>query len=207
MSSPYWVNELNGDVVSRDSRPTDSGAWVQCNSSGAAYDLSRQIKDRKNAERKQKELLEKQEKLLNEQEKAAKLQQEKEELSNQGVSSYSELVDKSLNTNQKSIIIAMFLNLFLGFLGAHWFYLGDKKRGKLYLKSLGLFFFGWLIDFVRLPMLGIKNNQYKKKGVIIGTIIWVVVFILVMIAAIGSKGQSVNDSNTKTDNSVETKVK
>ncbi|OHD55306.1 MAG: hypothetical protein A2014_03205 [Spirochaetes bacterium GWF1_49_6] len=56
----------------------------------------------------------------------------------QGVNSYEELVIKNLEEGKKSIVVAMFLNLFLGFFGVHWFYLGNKKKGKLYLFTFGL---------------------------------------------------------------------
>ena len=46
----------------------------------------------------------------------------------------------------KSRTTALLLCFFLGFFGAHMFYAGRYLEGVLYLFTLGLFGFGWLID-------------------------------------------------------------
>ena len=46
--------------------------------------------------------------------------------------------------------VAFLLCLFLGFFGAHKFYEGKIGMGVLYLLTLGLFGFGWIIDCVAL---------------------------------------------------------
>ncbi len=56
----------------------------------------------------------------------------------------------NLTSSGKSQIVALLLCIFLGFLGAHRFYLGYTGWGLIYLFTLGLFGIGWLIDLVRL---------------------------------------------------------
>ena len=47
-------------------------------------------------------------------------------------------------------LVTFLLCLFLGFFGAHKFYLGRKGMGVLYFFTLGLFGAGWIIDTIRL---------------------------------------------------------
>lgn len=49
---------------------------------------------------------------------------------------------------------------YLGFFGVHRFYEGDKKWGKIYLCTLGLFGYGWLFDLIRILC---KPTRYPKK--------------------------------------------
>lgn len=57
-----------------------------------------------------------------------------------------------------SVGIAYLLWLFFGFLGVHRFYLGKVGTGLLYLFTGGGFFFGWVIDFFRIPSLVREAN-------------------------------------------------
>lgn len=52
---------------------------------------------------------------------------------------------------RKDIGVAYLLWFFLGFLGAHKFYLGRIGMGVLYILTAGLFGIGWLIDLFTLP--------------------------------------------------------
>ena len=51
----------------------------------------------------------------------------------------------------KRVLTAYLWWTFLGLFGAHQFYLGNKLRGHLYLWTLGLCGFGWLLDLFTLP--------------------------------------------------------
>lgn len=51
-----------------------------------------------------------------------------------------------VSTSRKSKGTALILCIFLGFLGAHQFYVGKTGKGILYLFTVGLFGFGWFID-------------------------------------------------------------
>ena len=48
--------------------------------------------------------------------------------------------------SDKSRLLALMLCIFLGIFGAHKFYLGKHGIGLLYLLTLGIFAYGWLID-------------------------------------------------------------
>ena len=47
---------------------------------------------------------------------------------------------------RKSKGTAVLLCICLGFVGAHWYYLGKIGKGLLYTCTAGLFFIGWLKD-------------------------------------------------------------
>ena len=47
---------------------------------------------------------------------------------------------------KKSKGTAFLLCIFLGLIGAHWYYLGKIGKGLLYTFTVGLFGFGWLKD-------------------------------------------------------------
>jgi len=63
------------------------------------------------------------------------------------------------NISPKSRTIALILCVLFGYFGGHQFYAGRKGIGILYIFTVGLFLFGWIIDFV-LILLG----QYKDKN-------------------------------------------
>lgn len=62
------------------------------------------------------------------------------------------------NGSEKSVLVAFLLCMFLGGVGAHQFYLGEFKRGLLYLFTFGLFGFGAIVDFFVLLVRLIKNK-------------------------------------------------
>jgi RND superfamily putative drug exporter len=53
----------------------------------------------------------------------------------------------------KDVAIAYVWWLFLGLFGAHWFYLGKRRRGWLYPCTVGLAGLGWLVGPFTLPRL------------------------------------------------------
>ncbi len=60
--------------------------------------------------------------------------------------------------NKKNKWIALTLCIFFGFFGAHYFYEGKAGKGFLYLFTMGLFGFGWIIDIF--GYLGKPNPYY-----------------------------------------------
>ena len=54
------------------------------------------------------------------------------------------------STSDKSKTTALILCIFLGFFGAHYFYVGRYGRGFVYLFTVGLFMFGWIIDIIKI---------------------------------------------------------
>lgn len=50
--------------------------------------------------------------------------------------------------SRKSKTVALLLCIFLGYFGVHKFYVGKVGSGILYLCTLGLFGFGWIIDII-----------------------------------------------------------
>jgi len=61
-------------------------------------------------------------------------------------------------TSDKSKSTALLLCIFLGIFGAHHFYVGRVGRGALYLFTIGLFFFGWIIDIFRILLGSFRDN-------------------------------------------------
>ncbi|MCP2504036.1 MAG: TM2 domain-containing protein [Candidatus Poseidoniaceae archaeon] len=59
---------------------------------------------------------------------------------------------------QKDTLVAYLLWLFLGFFGAHRFYLNNIGLGFVYLFTFGIFGFGWIIDLFLIPDLVRRQN-------------------------------------------------
>ncbi len=57
-----------------------------------------------------------------------------------------------------SLFVAYMLWLFLGFFGAHRFYLGRIGTGLFYALTGGGFFFGWAFDFFHIPSMVREAN-------------------------------------------------
>ena len=66
---------------------------------------------------------------------------------------------------QKSLLVTYVLWLFLGFYGAHRFYLGKHGSGLLYLLTCGLFGVGWLVDFFLIPSMVKSESTVQDIGV------------------------------------------
>jgi len=52
--------------------------------------------------------------------------------------------------SRKSKMTALLLCIFLGYFGAHYFYVGKGGKGLLYLFTVGLFGIGWIVDIFRI---------------------------------------------------------
>lgn len=67
--------------------------------------------------------------------------------------------------SNKSKGTALFLCIFLGFIGAHQFYAGRSGKGLLYLFTLGLIGIGWIIDIFSILAGSLQdgNGLYIKK--------------------------------------------
>lgn len=61
----------------------------------------------------------------------------------------------------KSKSTAFILCLFLGWAGAHQFYLGKTGKGIFYLFTVGFFLFGWIIDIFTIG--GQVDNANTKE--------------------------------------------
>lgn len=62
----------------------------------------------------------------------------------------------------KSRWVAFFLCLFLGYFGAHKFYVGKSGTGVLYLFTLGLCGLGWMLDTVILLFGGSRDKWGRR---------------------------------------------
>lgn len=68
-----------------------------------------------------------------------------------------------------SVSTAYFLWFFLGFMGAHRFYLGRVGSGIVYLFTGGLFFVGWFVDLFRIPSLVHESNlRLRYREALVG---------------------------------------
>lgn len=108
-------------------------------------------------------------------------------------------------------LVTFLLCLFLGFLGAHKFYLGRKAMGILYLCTVGLFGIGWVVDTIRLYVsLFIDPTQEyteeeKEKKVKTMLIIAAVFIAFVLLFVIANKpNQTAVENNDKIVTQTET---
>lgn len=62
------------------------------------------------------------------------------------------------NYPYKSKVVALLLCLFLGYLGIHRFYVGKIGTGLIWLFTGGLFFVGWLVDFMSILVGGFRDK-------------------------------------------------
>lgn len=58
----------------------------------------------------------------------------------------------------KSKILSLLLCIFLGYFGAHYFYVGRFGMGILYLFTMGFFGIGWFVDIFRILVGSFKDN-------------------------------------------------
>ena len=62
--------------------------------------------------------------------------------------------------SKKKRTVALVLCLLFGWLGLHQFYVGNNKKGLIYLSTMGMFFIGAVKDFVDI----LNNDFYDEKG-------------------------------------------
>lgn len=62
------------------------------------------------------------------------------------------------NTSDKSKKTALILCIFLGPIGAHYFYVGRWGKGLLYLFTGGLFVIGWITDIFSILLGKFRDN-------------------------------------------------
>lgn len=61
--------------------------------------------------------------------------------------------------SRKSKSVALILCIFLGYIGAHKFYVGENGMGIIYLFTMGLFGIGWLIDIILIAAGSFKDES------------------------------------------------
>ncbi|MDE7434449.1 MAG: TM2 domain-containing protein [Lachnospiraceae bacterium] len=62
-------------------------------------------------------------------------------------------------TSPKSKTTALVLCILLGYFGIHQFYVGKTGMGVLYLFTMGLFGFGWIIDIILIATGKFKDSR------------------------------------------------
>ena len=65
------------------------------------------------------------------------------------------------NFSSRPWLVTLLLAIFLGWLGAHRFYVGKTGTGILYAMSVGGFYVGWLIDIILILTKNFKDNEGK----------------------------------------------
>jgi len=76
---------------------------------------------------------------------------------------YQQPVRHMYSTAPKDMLVAYALWFFLGFFGAHRFYLNHIGVGIVYLLTFGLFGFGWLLDLFLIPGLVYRSNMRQVR--------------------------------------------
>lgn len=61
-------------------------------------------------------------------------------------------------TSDKNKNTALLLCIFLGWAGAHQFYVGKWGKGFLYLFTVGLFMIGWVVDIFKILTGSFRDN-------------------------------------------------
>ncbi len=61
-------------------------------------------------------------------------------------------------TSDKKKRTALLLCIFLGFFGAHQFYVGKIGKGLLYFFTVGIFGIGWFIDIFKIALGSFTDN-------------------------------------------------
>ncbi len=61
-------------------------------------------------------------------------------------------------TSDKSKTVALILCIFLGWLGAHRYYVGKIGSGLIYTFTFGLFGIGWFIDTIKILLGAFRDN-------------------------------------------------
>lgn len=59
-------------------------------------------------------------------------------------------LDDVLTPSRKNKKVALWLAILLGWLGIHRFYVGKVGSGVLWLFTVGMFFFGWVVDIIQI---------------------------------------------------------
>ncbi len=62
------------------------------------------------------------------------------------------------NTSDKKKNTALMLCIFLGWAGAHQFYVGKWGKGFLYLFTFGFFMIGWIADVIKILTGAFRDN-------------------------------------------------
>ncbi len=68
--------------------------------------------------------------------------------------------DYTSSVSRKNKVVTLFLCIFLGPYGIHYFYVGKIGIGILYLLTAGLFGIGWIVDIFRI-ILGNFKDKYN----------------------------------------------
>lgn len=67
-------------------------------------------------------------------------------------------VNRNFGYIHKSKWVAFFLCLFLGYLGAHRFYVGKIGTGIIWLFTMGFFGIGWILDLIFILLGGFRDK-------------------------------------------------
>ncbi len=65
-------------------------------------------------------------------------------------------------TSRKNKWIAFVICYIFGIFGGHYFYVGRPGKGFLYLFTLGLFGFGWIVDIIRIPAGRFRDSRGRR---------------------------------------------
>ena len=108
----------------------------------------------------------------------------------------------NVSISKKDKTTTLILCLFLGYLGVHLFYVGKNKLGVVYLLTLGLFGFGWFIDF----LLIVTNSFKDSTGAVISSMPQTSNTTINNTKDVPTDTSNINETKKETENKITEKV-
>lgn len=96
--------------------------------------------------------------------------------------------------SHKTKTAALLWCIFLGYFGAHYFYVGKIGKGILYIFTVGLFGIGWIIDIFRIASNDFTDANGNKlaRGTTSKTKVWLILMIIGIIGMLACASSGIS---------------